>query len=480
MLFNSFQFIWLFPIIFITYYLCNYIVGRKVSINLHRRVSNSLLLFFSYLLYAQWNIVYTLLLLGITAITYSGAKIIDTRYGESRRKFLMTIFVVLSILPLLVFKYYDFIHFQVGSLMSSFNIGEIELKGLNWAIPLGISFYTFQAVGYLVDVYYNRINVERDWWDYMLFVSFFPQIMSGPISKASDLLPQIKSNRQFDYAQGVEGCKALLWGMFLKVVFADRIGSLVDTILPNYMYQSGSTCAFGAVMYSLQIYGDFAGYSLMAVGVGKIMGFNLINNFKRPYFSVSITEFWKRWHISLTKWLTSNIYIPLGGSRCSKIKTYRNIMITFLISGIWHGANWTYIFWGVMHGVMQVVEKAMGWQKCDDRYIRPIRILITFSIVTLAWIFFRVDTIEDGFYIITKMISNFGKLNIETNLIDMLVIYMAIIVVFVKEWFDEYRPNVSVLSSRYVVVRWSSYLTLIAIILLCGVFDAGSFIYVSF
>lgn len=314
----------------------------------------------------------------------------------------------------------------------------------------------------------------------MLFVSFFPQIMSGPISKASDLLPQIKKRRYFNYKQGVEGCKALLWGMFLKVVFADKIGMLVDTIIPNYMYLSGKTCTFGAIMYSLQIYGDFAGYSLMAVGVGKIMGFNLINNFKRPYFSVSITEFWKRWHISLTKWLTSNIYIPLGGSRCSKIKTYRNILITFLVSGIWHGANYTFVFWGCLHGLLQIIEKALGIQKCDNKYWIPIRIVITFSIVTIAWIFFRVDTIEDGFHIISKIFMNSGDFKIEASTTDIAIVSLAISMVFIKEWFNEYHPKVTVLSNKNSLIRWGSYIIIMSIILLCGVFDAGSFIYVSF
>lgn len=477
MLFNSFQFIWLFPIIFIVYYGISFIVNRR---NLNHRLLNYILLIFSYLLYAQWNIIYSFFLLGITAITFLGALFVDKYEGNLRRKILMAVFVILSITPLLIFKYYDFIHFQIGRLMSSFNIGEIELRGLNWVIPLGISFYTFQAVGYIVDVYYKRIESEKNWWDYMLFVSFFPQIMSGPISRASDLLPQIKANRSFDYFQGVEGCKLLLWGMFLKVVFADNIGLLVDSIIMNYTYQSGSNCCFGAIMYSLQIYGDFAGYSLMAVGVGKLMGFNLINNFKRPYFSVSITEFWKRWHISLTKWLTSNIYIPLGGSRCSKFKTCRNIIITFLISGIWHGANWTYIFWGLLHGLLQVVEKAFRLQKSENKYVRPLRILITFSIVTLAWIFFRVDTIDDAFQIIIKIFTKWGNFNIEATNTDKLIVFISIVVVFLKEWFNEYRSHISLLSNRHIIVRWFSYIILIVFILICGVFDAGSFIYVSF
>lgn len=219
-----------------------------------------------------------------------------------------------------------------------------NLSGLNWAIPIGISFFSFQAIGYLVDVYKQRVPMERNFIDYALFVSFFPQIMSGPISRASDLLPQIKNKRTFNEAKAVQGLKWLLWGMFLKTVMADRLGLYVDSVYNNFQYQSGFSCLVASFMYTMQIYGDFAGYSLMAIGVGRLLGFDLVNNFNHPYFATSITEFWKRWHISLTRWLTTYIYIGLGGNRCSKIRQYWNIMITFLVSGVWHGANWTFIF----------------------------------------------------------------------------------------------------------------------------------------
>lgn len=191
----------------------------------------------------------------------------------------------------------------------------------------------------------------------MLFVSFFPQIMSGPISKAKDLLPQIKTCRKFDATMATQGLKWFVWGLFLKVMMADRLGMYVDKVLDNYIFNSGTSCLLAVVYYSFQIYGDFAGYSFMAMGVGKLMGFNLINNFQRPYLSTSITDFWRRWHISLSTWLKDYVYIPLGGSRCSKGRNYWNIFVTFLVSGIWHGANWTFIFWGILHGMFQVIEK---------------------------------------------------------------------------------------------------------------------------
>ena len=269
----------------------------------------------------------------MTAITYSFALWIEKHKDLGRkRKLLIVCGTLLAVLPLLIFKYYNFVSESISGLL---NLNEIS--GLNWAIPLGISFFTFQAVGYLFDVYYQRIPAERNWWDYMLFVSFFPQILSGPISKASSLLPQIKANRQFDYSKAVQGLKWMLWGMFLKVVMADRLGLYVDQVFENYMFNSGSSCLLASIFYSFQIYGDFAGYSLMAMGVGRLMGFDLVNNFNRPYLAVSITDFWRRWHISLSIWLRDYVYIPLGGSRCSKIRNYWNIFITFLVSGIWLG-----------------------------------------------------------------------------------------------------------------------------------------------
>lgn len=231
--------------------------------------------------------------------------------------------------------------------------------------------------------------------------------MSGPISKAENLLPQIKSERKFDYGKAVQGLKWILWGMFMKVALADRLGLYVDTVFNNYEYYSGVSCFFASICYTFQIYADFAGYSLMAIGVGRIMGFELVNNFRHPYFSASITEFCHRWHISLSTWLKDYIYIPLGGSRCSKLRNYWNIFITFLVSGIWHGANWTFIIWGVLHGLFQILEKILGLQKYDGKSSvhKTFRIFITFMLVNFAWIFFRMPTVHDAVEYIIRMFT---------------------------------------------------------------------------
>ena len=390
---------------------------------------------------------------------------------------------VAALLPLLVFKYTNFLIDNFNQL----NIGP-KMTGLNWAIPLGLSFYSFQATGYLIDVYRQRIYAERNWWHYMLFVSFFPQLLAGPISRAEELLPQIKGKRSFDYDRSVQGLKFLVWGMFMKVVFADRLGIYVDMIYSTYEHQSGLSCFVGSILYTLQIYGDFAGYSLMAVGTGKVLGFELVNNFRRPYFATSITEFWRRWHISLTRWLTSYVYISLGGSHCSKMRQYWNILVTFFVSGIWHGANWTFIIWGVIHGIFQILEKIMGvdpkGRYCKSKWldrIKPLRILLTFLVVNFAWIMFRMPTVEDCGLFISKIFTDSDfEIYKPNNSITFFTVF-SILVVFVKEIAEEFLPHrFELLNSHFLIMRWITYVALVCMILLMGVFDSSQFIYVSF
>lgn len=438
----------------------------------------------SYLLYMNWKPTFAFVLLSITLVTYGGGYLIDNQSIDDnelrakRRKRLIWLFAVLSLLPLLVFKYYNFVNESVWSLLSSLGL-RYELHGLNWAIPVGISFFTFQAVGYLFDVYYQRIKAEKSIVDYTLFVCFFPQIFSGPISKANELLPQIKEEHKFNYQQGVQGLKFLLWGMFLKLVLADRLGLYVDKVAASYDMYSDGTCVLSAIFYSLQIYGDFAGYSLMAIGVAKTLGFNLINNFNRPYFSVSITDFWRRWHISLSRWLKDYVYIPLGGSRCSKLRNYWNIFVTFLVSGIWHGANWTFIVWGLIHGFAQIIEKALGWNNKESRgFVKLLRILGTFVLVTVAWIFFRMPTLSDAVLFIKHGVTDFGSPEV-LSITNFAIYLMAIALVVFKETREEFFPTkLRFLNNRYV--RWAEYVVVFSLILLCGALDSGSFIYGSF
>lgn len=480
MIFNSFQFVWLFPIIFIGYYLLSCLLGKNLP-ERQRKTSNALLLIVSYGLYAQTNAAYTLILLGVTFVTYFFALLIERSENDRPKKLLIACGSLLALLPLLVFKYYNFIITSSNELLESIHCATV-LPGLNWAVPIGISFFTFQAVGYLMDVYYQRIKAERNWWDYMLFVSFFPQIMSGPISKAKDLLPQIKSYRHFDETMASQGLKWFVWGLFLKVMMADRLGMYVDKVLDNYMFNSGTSCLLATIYYSFQIYGDFAGYSFMALGVGKLMGFNLINNFQRPYLSTSITDFWRRWHISLSTWLKDYVYIPLGGSRCSKARNYWNIFMTFLVSGIWHGANWTFVFWGILHGVFQIIEKMFGWQKVNTTNlpVRIGRIFLTFTLVTIAWIFFRQPTIGDAFGVIERIVTDHGALFKPSNK-DVVFSLLSIGIVACVDLTREFMPKrFYQFTQAPTAIRWCVYWALLLLVLLSGVFDSSQFIYVSF
>lgn len=270
--------------------------------------------------------------------------------------------------------------------------------------------------------------------------------------------------------------------MFIKLVIADRLGLFVDTVYANYIHYSGSTCFIASIFYSIQIYCDFAGYSLMAIGIARTLGFNLINNFRRPYLAVSITDFWKRWHISLTRWLTQQVYIPLGGSRCSKVRTYWNIFVTFLVSGIWHGANWTFIVWGCMHGIFQIVEKAFGWQKYEGKslVVKVMRVGITFLLVNFAWVFFKMTNISDAYLMIVKMFVNVGIPNLSDFGVSSLL--MALIGSFIL-LFKDLRDEFCAKRMRFLeckVVRWAIYIMLFCMIINFGVLDGGQFIYVNF
>lgn len=400
---------------------------------------------------------------------------------SNRKKGLAWWFALLAVLPLLVFKYYNFLNDSISLGLAAIGL-KFALPGLNWAIPVGISFFTFQAVGYMLDVYHGKTKAEKNILDYMLFVSFFPQVTSGPISTANELLPQIKATHKFDYEQGKQGLKFLLWGMFIKLVIADRLGLFVDTVYANYIHYNGGTCFVASLFYTLQIYCDFAGYSLMAMGIARTLGFNLINNFRRPYFAISITDFWKRWHISLTRWLTQQIYIPLGGSRCSKARTFWNIFVTFLVSGIWHGANWTFIVWGCMHGVLQIVEKALGWQKFEgkNRIVIVLRICVTFLLVNIAWVFFRMPDIGSACTVVEKIFMDFGIPDLSgLKIYSKIILVIGLSLLVFKDIKDEFLQNKFVFL-RKGFFRWAIYITLFAMILTLGVLDSGQFIYVNF
>lgn len=472
MLFNTYNFWLIFPLIFAIYWAipAQWNRGRTLF-----------LLVVSYLLYLNFRPLFGVILVGVTLITYIGAILLDkcTEY----RRILVALTMLTAFVPLLVFKYANFIDTSINSMLEMMGV-RFALPGLNWSIPVGISFYTFQAVGYLIDVYRKQVPAEKNLLDYALFCSFFPQTASGPISKYSELMPQFKTARVFNYAQTVEGLKILLWGMFLKLALADRLGVYVDTVYANYQHYSGLCTFIASLFYTLQIYGDFAGYSLMAIGIGKCLGFDLINNFQRPYLAVSVSEFWKRWHISLTRWLTSYVYISLGGSHCRKVRQYFNIMVTFLVSGLWHGANWTFIVWGIIHGILQCFEKVIGLDpkgKLNQKlnFLMPLRIVVTFLLVSTAWIFFRMPSIAEAWSVVVNSFT-FAD-GIFEEIPHPSLILISICILMARELTEEFFPNkISLFSNKHMAVRWTIYLLFVVYIILFGVLDASQFIYVSF
>ncbi len=471
MLFNSFKFIVLFPLIFALYY-C--IPAR------FNKLRNHFLLIVSYLLYVSWKPAYALILLCVTALTYSFALLIPKSRHPKR---VLSLGVIMSLLPLVFFKYFNFINDTLRNVLSSIGL-DFYLPGLNWVIPIGISFFTFQALGYLWDVYYGRQDAERDFLSYALFVSFFPCIVSGPINKASLIIPQLKRIRPyFDYGKVVGGGKLLLWGMFMKVVVADRVALYVDTVLPSYDNYSGATCLVASFLYYIQLYSDFAGYSLMSIGVGKILGFEVAENFRRPFFAFSVTDYWRRWHISLSTWLKDYVYIPMGGSRCSKIRNYWNIFVTFLVSGIWHGANWTFVVWGCIHGVCQIVEKMLGQQKCEyGRVGKSVKILVTFLIVNLALIFFRMPTLADAISVFRRIFDPAGYSSVFVDYsVNLPFTVLGVCLLLFKEFRDEFFPDKCLLmNNQHRPIRWATYIMILTAILSAGVFGTDQFIYANF
>jgi D-alanyl-lipoteichoic acid acyltransferase DltB (MBOAT superfamily) len=297
------------------------------------------------------------------------------------------------------------------------------------------------------------------------------------------VIPQLKNLRPyFDYTKAVEGLKMILWGMFMKVVVADRMGLYVDTVLPNYVNYTGVTCFAASIFYTIQIYGDFAGYSLMAIGVGKTLGFELTENFRRPYFAVSVTDFWRRWHISLSTWLKDYVYIPLGGSRCSKVRNYWNIFVTFLVSGIWHGANWTFIVWGIWHGLFQIFEKVLGQQKCNYGWFgKSIKIIVTFLLVNFAWIFFRMPTLEDAFGVIVRIFDTSLPMTFfSDSMTTMFFMLLGLMILLYKEVMDEFFPVQMERLAKPIWLRWGAQILILSLILLAGVLGSDQFIYANF
>ena len=482
MILNSLSFLLILPLLLFLYILVVRLCRNRPFENL---VSAAVLTAISYGFFIVYQPAGAVTLFVITLLTYSFSLIIEKEPVRGRRPFLIVAFVSVAVMPLIVFKYAAFIADSVNAVLSSCDAGNGEGPDnsflTNLFIPLGISFFTFQSLGYMWDVYRGKISAERNFLYYMLFVGFFPQIASGPISRGGDLLPQIKGKRRVTEEDIAEGFRLMLWGFFLKAVVADRVATFVNPVYSDYANFSGATCLMASIFYSIQIYGDFAGYSLIAIGVGRLFGFRLINNFNRPYFSHSISDFWRRWHISLSLWLRDYVYIPLGGSRKGEGRTHANIMTTFIVSGIWHGANLTFIVWGFIHGAFQCLEKLLGINgKPKNAKLLPLRIVITFLMANFAWIFFRMPTLKDAIAVIERIFTLAPGASLTMNRTETALILFAVTSLFATEIIQEYFPRVALLRHSNKAVRMVTIVSLIFIILTVGVLDAGQFIYVNF
>jgi len=495
MLFNSYSFLLFFPIAVLVYF----IVPKKARY--------IWLLITSYYFYMGWNAKYAFLLLTSTVITYISGILLgrvqsDGKHAAILKKSIVGVSFVSNLSILFFFKYFDFAIENINAVLSVFQV-ELLNPTFDVLLPVGISFYTFQALSYTMDVYRGEIEPEKNPFKYALFVSFFPQLVAGPIERSKNLLRQINEDRKFSYERMVEGLMLMLWGYFMKLVIADRIAIFVDTAYGTEVLYDGKYMLIASVLFAFQIYCDFAGYSTIAVGAAKVMGFELMENFNCPYYAQTIAEFWHRWHISLSTWFRDYLYIPLGGNRKGTVRKYVNTMIVFLVSGLWHGANWTYVVWGGLNGFYQVLGGVMTPVKKKLYQLVPVmekgsvfkllRMLVTFVLVDFTWIFFRADTLthaKDIIYRIlhmndAKLLENGTLFDLGLNQQNFVVLIIALLILMLADAakYHQIKLRDKILGLD-ILNRWLVILFGLAGIILFGVWGSGyeaiNFIYFQF
>ncbi len=477
MLFNSIEFAIFLPIVFTLYWLFQ----KKY------KVQNFLLLFSSYVFYGWWDVRFLCLLVFSTFLDYYTGLKIDKAEKQHFRKMWLLISVCINLGFLGFFKYYNFFAESFATLLTQMGFHP-DIWTIKVILPVGISFYTFHGLSYVFDIYNRKIKPTENFIDYSVFVSFFPLLVAGPIERATHLLPQVEKPRTFDYGKAADGMRQILWGLFKKMVIADNCAEYVNKIFNHSGSYSGSTLVIGAILFTFQIYGDFSGYSDIALGTARLLGFELLRNFAFPYFSRDIAEFWRRWHISLSSWFRDYLYYPLGGSRVSKAKVVRNTFIIFLVSGFWHGANWTFVAWGGLNAIyflpllltdknrnhIDIVAKGKIFPSVQE----ALRILVTFSLTVLAWIFFRSANISQAFSYIGTIFSK--SLFTHPQFIP-LSLFGLIGVLVVAEWMQrEKKHALEIEGIKYLPVRWAIYSIVILSILSFGLFKENSFIYFQF
>ncbi len=479
MFFNSIDFLIFLPIVFALYWLLQ---------NKDLKWQNLLLLLASYYFYACWDYRFMFLLMFSTFLDYfTGIKMADAGDNFSKKRFWFWTSIIINLGFLGVFKYYNF--FAENLQASLAVIGwQVDFWTLQVILPVGISFYTFHGLSYVIDIYYNRITPNRNIVNYSVFVSFFPLLVAGPIERATHLLPQIETKRNFNYAKSVDGLRQILWGLFKKVIIADNCATYANEIFNHYQDHNGATLFVGAIFFAVQIYGDFSGYSDIALGTARLFGIELLRNFSYPYFSRDIAEFWRRWHISLSTWFKDYLYIPLGGSKGGKWMQIRNTFIIFLVSGFWHGANWTFIAWGFVNALYFLPLMLLGSNRnnigivAEEKAYPSLRELgqmaLTFALTCLAWIFFRAESMTQALGIFKSI---FSKSLFALPTVRPTYMILTVIAFFVIEWMGRRDPFAiqHFLTARKRWIRWGFYYVLIiSILLFAG--KEQTFIYFQF
>lgn len=483
MLFNSIDFAIFLPIVFILYWFAT---------NQNLKSQNLLIVAASYLFYGWWDWRFLSLILFSTVVDYFVGIALGKQRNKPKRKALLWISILVNLGFLGFFKYYNFFLDNFIGAFSFFGT-QINANSLNIILPVGISFYTFQTLSYSIDVYRGKLEPTNNFIAFMAFVSFFPQLVAGPIERATHLLPQFYKKRTFDYTKAVDGMRQILWGLFKKIVIADNCAEFANEIFNNSADYSGSTLALGAVFFTFQIYGDFSGYSDIAIGTSRLFGFDLMRNFNFPYFSRDIAEFWRRWHISLSTWFRDYLYIPLGGSRGGTWMKIRNTFIIFIVSGFWHGANWTFIAWGALNALYIMPSIVFNTNRthldivAKDRNFPTIREFLsigtTFSLTVFAWIFFRANNIEHSMNIVSEIFSlSFFTIPKFTGLSKALTTILLVAVFVLIEWHGRTGQfGIASLGSKWKrSFRYAMYYSIILSIMYFGNFGENQFIYFQF
>ena len=492
MLFNSAQFLCFFPIVVLLYFV------------FPKNIRNYWLLIASYYFYMCWNPKYILLLMTSTFVTYVSGILLEKVKNKGledvvatrRKNWIVAGSFIINIGLLFYFKYTNFAIDTLTSIFNHFGV-ELSIPNVDIVLPVGISFYIFQALSYTMDVYRDEIYAEKNIFRYALFVSFFPQLVAGPIERSKNLLKQLATPGEFVYENVRAGLLTMLWGFFLKLVIADRAALLVDTVYNNVTEYKGYPLIIASVLFALQIYCDFMSYSIIAKGSARVLGYHIMDNFDSPYFAISIKDFWRRWHISLSSWLRDYLYIPLGGNRKGRLRKYFNIFITFFVSGLWHGAAWTFVVWGVLHGLYNILEdilkpfsdkiiNALNISK-DNKGLHLLKVLITFIFVDMAWVFFRANSMADALWVLKNGLY-FNNLkgfttdywNLGLDVRNTIILLTAILILYCASLIKSSKTLTEWISEKQLVVRYALYWTCLFFIIFSLDIGGQEFIYFQF